>query len=300
MRARRAPGRATRPLDPVKTPASLQTLIDEGVIDEVLRPLKSGKEAAVYVVRAGDDVRCAKVYKDMAQRSFQKRVQYQEGRKSRGSRETRAVSSGSRYGRRQQEDEWKNAEVDALYQLRAAGVRVPEPYSFIHGVLVMELVTGANDAAAPRLAEVELTHDEARAFHRVLVRDVVKMLCSGLIHGDLSAYNVLVGPEGPVLIDFPQVVSAAGNNAARTMLLRDVNNLTATLGRWAPELLDTWYGEEMWALFEVGQLYPDTELTGEFTFDEHTVDLDGVRDAIEDARQVALIRQQGREAQDED
>lgn len=300
MRAHRAPARATHPRDPVKTPASLQLLIDEGVIDEVLRPLKSGKEAAVYVVRAGDEVRCAKVYKDMAQRSFQKRVQYQEGRKSRGSRETRAVSSGSRYGRKQQEDEWKNAEVEALYQLRAAGVRVPEPYSFIHGVLVMELVTGANDSAAPRLAEVDLTEDEARAFHRVLVRDVVRMLCSGLIHGDLSSYNVLVGPDGPVLIDFPQVVSAAGNNAARTMLLRDVNNLTATLGRWAPDLLDTWYGEEMWALFEVGQLHPDTELTGQFTFDEHTVDLDGVRDAIEDARQVALIRQQGREAQDED
>ncbi|TXK64308.1 PA4780 family RIO1-like protein kinase [Alkalisalibacterium limincola] len=284
----------------MKTPPSLQALIEEGVIDEVLRPLKSGKEAAVYVVRAGNEVRCAKVFKDMGHRSFQKRVQYQEGRKSRGSRETRAVASGSRYGRKQQEDEWKNAEVDALFQLRAAGVRVPEPYSFLHGVLVMELITDANDFAAPRLAEVELTPEKAREFHAILVREVVRMLCCGLIHGDLSAYNVLVGPEGPVVIDFPQVVSAAGNNAARTMLLRDVNNLTATLGRWAPELLDTWYGEEMWAIFEAGQLQPDTPLTGEFTFDEHTVDLDGVRDAIEDARQVALIRQQGREAQDDE
>jgi len=284
----------------VKTPASLLTLIDEGVIDEVLRPLKSGKEAAVYVVRVGDDVRCAKVYKDMAQRSFQKRAQYQEGRKSRGSREARAVATGSRYGRRQQEAEWKNAEVDALYQLREAGVRVPEPYGFFHGVLVMELVTDAEGFSAPRLGEVELTEDQARAFHQVLVRQVVRMLCCGLIHGDLSAYNVLVGPDGPVVIDFPQVVSAEGNNAARTMLLRDVNNLTATLGRWAPELLDTWYGEEMWTLFEAGTLQPDTELTGRFTPDTRSVDLQSVREAIEDARQLALIRQQGREAQDED
>ncbi len=275
-------------------------LIDEGVIDEVLRPLKSGKEASVYVVRAGDDVRCAKVYKDMAQRSFQKRAQYQEGRKSRGSREARAVASGSRYGRKQQEAEWKNAEVDALYQLREAGVRVPEPYGFFHGVLVMELVTDAEGFSAPRLGEVELTPEQAREYHAVLVRQVVRMLCCGLIHGDLSAYNVLVGPDGPVVIDFPQVVSAGGNNAARTMLLRDVNNLTATLGRWAPELLDTWYGEEMWVLFEAGTLLPDTPLTGQFTPDECSVDLDGVRDAINDARELALIRQQGREAQDED
>ncbi|WP_058834468.1 PA4780 family RIO1-like protein kinase [Luteimonas abyssi] len=284
----------------MKTPESLLTLIDEGVIDEVLRPLKSGKEAAVYVVRAGDDVRCAKVYKDMAHRSFQKRAQYQEGRKSRGSRESRAVNAGSRYGRRQQEAEWKNAEVDALYQLRDAGVRVPEPYGFFHGVLVMELVTDAEGFSAPRLGEVELDPGQAREFHAVLVRQVVRMLCCGLIHGDLSPYNVLVGPDGPVVIDFPQVVSASGNNAARTMLLRDVNNLTANLGRWAPELLDTWYGEEMWALYETGDLQPDTVLTGRFTPDAHEVDLDSVRDAIEDARQLALIRQQGREAQDED
>ena len=284
----------------MKTPPSLQTLIDEGVIDDVMRPLKSGKEASVYVVRCGDDIRCAKVYKDMAQRSFQKRVQYQEGRKSRGSRESRAVASGSRYGRRQQEAEWKNAEVDALYQLREAGVRVPEPFGFFHGVLVMELVTDADGFSAPRLGEVELEPDQARDVHAVLVRQVVRMLCCGLIHGDLSAYNVLVAPDGPVVIDFPQVVSASGNNAARTMLLRDVNNLTATLGRWAPELLETWYGEEMWALFELGELRPDSELTGRFTFDARTIDLDGVRDAINDARELALIRQQGREAQDED
>ena len=284
----------------MKTPASLQTLIEDGVIDEVLRPLKSGKEAAVYVVRAGDDVRCAKVYKDMAQRSFKQRVQYQEGRKVRGSREARAIENASKYGKKQQETAWKNTEVDALYALRDAGVRVPQPYGYFHGVLVMELVTDAEGFSAPRLGEVELAADQAREYHGVLMRQVVRMLCCGLIHGDLSEYNVLVGPDGPVVIDFPQVVSAAGNNAARSMLLRDVNNLTASLGAWAPELLDTWYGEEMWALFEAGELQPDTLLTGRFVHDERSVDLDSVREAINDARELALIRQQGREAQDED
>lgn len=280
----------------MKTPSGLQALIDDGVIDEVMRPLKSGKEASVYVVRSGNDVRCAKVYKDMAQRSFQQRVQYQEGRKVRGSREARAIGKATKYGRKQQETAWKNTEVDALYQLREAGVRVPEPYGYFHGVLVMELVTDADGHSAPRLGEVELAPDQARGFHRFLVRQVVKMLSVGLIHGDLSEYNVLVAPDGPVIIDFPQVVSAAGNNAARSMLLRDVNNLTASLGAWAPELLDTWYAEEMWALFEAGELHADSELTGSFVHDESTVDLGSVRDAINDAREEALIRQQGREA----
>ena len=179
-------------------------------------------------------------------------------------------------------------------------MRVPEPYGYFHGVLVMELVVDGDGHSAPRLGEVELSHEQARGFHRFLVRQVVKMLCIGLIHGDLSEYNVLVAPDGPVLIDFPQVVSAAGNNAARSILLRDVNNLTASLGQWAPELLDTWYGEELWALFEAGELHPDSELTGVFVHDESTADLDGVRQAINDAREEAIIRQQGREAAEED
>jgi RIO kinase 1 len=284
----------------MKTPNGLQALIDDGVIDRVLRPLKSGKEASVYVVHGGGEVRCAKVYKDMAQRSFQQRSLYQEGRKVRGSREARAIGKATRYGRKQQEVAWKNAEVDALYQLRDAGVRVPEPFGYFHGVLVMELVTDAAGHSAPRLGEVELSAEQARDFHRFLLREIVKMLCVGLIHGDLSEYNVLVAEEGPVIIDFPQVVSATGNNASRRLLLRDVNALTARLGRFAPELLDTWYGEEMWSLYEAGKLQPDTELTGVFVPDTSRVDVESIRHAIEDARQEAIIRQQGREAAQEE
>ncbi|KIQ96462.1 PA4780 family RIO1-like protein kinase [Lysobacter sp. A03] len=280
----------------MKTPAGLQPLIDEGVIDEVLRPLKSGKEADVYVVRSDDEILCAKVYKDMAQRSFQQRVQYQEGRKVRGSREQRAITKASKFGRKEQEAAWKNTEVDALYRLADAGVRVPAPRGYYNGVLVMELVTDAEGHSAARLGEVELSAAQAREYHAFLVRQVVLMLCIDLIHGDLSEYNVLVGPDGPVLIDFPQVVSASGNNAARKMLQRDVNNLTLSLGRVAPELLSTHYAEEMWALYEKGELRPDSPLTGEFAFDESSADLDSVQLAIRDAREEALIRQQGREA----
>ncbi|WP_159015664.1 PA4780 family RIO1-like protein kinase [Cognatiluteimonas profundi] len=280
----------------MKTPKGLQPLIDDGVIDEVMRPLKSGKEASVYVVRAGDEVLCAKVYKDMAQRSFQARVQYQEGRKVRGSRQARAIGKASKFGRREQETAWKNTEVDALYQLSEAGVRVPQPHGFHHGVLLMALVTDADGFSAPRLGDVELTPGQAREFHAALVRDVVRMLALGLIHGDLSEYNVLVDAQGPVIIDLPQVVSAAGNNAAREMLLRDVHNLRDSLGRFAPELNATHFGEEMWKLYEAGELKADTPLTGHFVFDLHKADVHAVRMSIEDARQEALIRQQGREA----
>ena len=285
----------------MKTPKGLQPLIDDGVIDAVLRPLKSGKEASVYVVRVGDEIRCAKVYKDLAQRSFQARVQYQEGRKVRGSRQARAMGKATKFGRREQEEAWKHAEVDALFALTEAGVHVPRAYGYYHGVLVMDLVTDADGHSAPRLGEVELTADEARSYHARLIVDVVRMLCVGLIHGDLSEYNVLVSPDGPVVIDFPQVVSAAGNNAARTLLLRDVHNLRDTLSRFAPELADTHYGAEMWALYEKGELRPDSTLTGRFKFDTRRADVAAVRMSIEDARQEAVIREQGRrEAEERD
>ncbi|MFY2764698.1 PA4780 family RIO1-like protein kinase [Arenimonas sp. MALMAid1274] len=280
----------------MKIPKGLQPLVDDGVIDAVLRPLKSGKEASVYVVRAGEEVMCAKVYKDMGQRSFQARVQYQEGRKVRGSRQQRAMGKATKFGKRELETAWKNTEVDALYQLADAGVCVPRPHGYHHGVLLMSLVTDAEGHSARRLGEVELEPDQARDFHQRLVRDVVRMLCLGLIHGDLSEYNVLVSPDGPVIIDFPQVVSAAGNNAARTMLLRDVHNLRDSLGRFAPELAQTHFGEEMWALYERGDLRPDTPLTGQFRFDDSRADVGAVLMSIEDARQEAIIRQQGREA----
>ena len=282
----------------MKTPKGLQELIDDGVIDSVVRQLKSGKEASVYVVRAHNELRCAKVYKDMRQRSFQARVQYQEGRKVRGSRQTRAIEKNSKFGRKEQEDAGKNTEVDALYSLDAAGVRVPKPYGFFNGVLIMELLCDEHGDSAPRLGEVDLSPETARVYHAFLIRQVVLMLCAGLIHGDLSEYNVLVTPTGPVIIDLPQAVSAAGNNAALAMLARDVNNLSATLGRFAPELLATHYAEEMWELYVHGELHADTELTGLFELDEHAADLDSVMDAIRDAREVALIRQQGREEAD--
>ncbi|MBU6249525.1 MAG: serine protein kinase RIO [Xanthomonadaceae bacterium] len=284
----------------MKIPHGLQPLIDDGVIDAVLRPLKSGKEASVYVVRCGEAVRCAKVYKDMGQRSFQQRVQYQEGRKVRGSREARAMGKSTRFGRREAEAAWKNAEVDALYLLHDAGVRVPRPHGYFNGVLLMEMVADEDGDPAPRLGEVELAPDTARAWHRSLMQQVARMLGLGLIHGDLSEYNVLVAADGPVIIDLPQAVSASGNNNARFMLRRDVGNLTISLARFAPELLDTHYAEEMWALFEQGALQPDSPLTGEFAFDEREADVDSVMQSIIDAREEAIIRQQGREAARED
>jgi RIO kinase 1 len=258
--------------------------------------LKSGKEASVYVIRCGSEMRCAKVYKDMAQRSFQKRAQYQEGRKVRGSREGRAMSKSTRYGRKEQESAWKNAEVDALYRLVGVGVRVPQPFGFFNGVLLMEMVTDADGDSAPRLGEVDLSPEVARTYHRFLIDQIVRMLSTGLIHGDLSEFNVLVGAEGPVIIDLPQAVDAAGNNNAFAMLERDVRNITETLGRFAPELLTTRFAEEMWALFEQGELKPDTVLTGVHIQDETPADLEQVVLAIEDARFQEMLRRE-REAE---
>jgi RIO kinase 1 len=275
----------------MKTPAGLQPLIDDGVIDEVLRSLKSGKEATVYVVRTGSQVRCAKVYRDMAQRSFQKRAQYQEGRKVRGSRQARAMSKSTRFGRKEQESAWKNAEVDALYKLVAADVRVPKPYGYFNDVLIMELVTDAAGHPAPRLGEVDLSAELAREYHQFLIRQIVRMLSLGLIHGDLSEFNVLVAPDGPVIIDLPQAVNAAGNNNAFAMLERDVNNIRNTLGRFAPELLETQFAREMWSLFEQGELRADSPLTGVFARDDSQTDPDSVLAVIDDAREEAMQRE---------
>ena len=278
----------------MKIPKGLQPLIDDGVIDEVVRSLKSGKEATVYVVRSGTHLRCAKVYRDMGQRSFQRRAQYQEGRKVRGSRETRAMSRSTRFGRREQEHEWKNAEVDALYRLVAADVRVPRPIGYFNDVLIMELVTDGLGNPAPRLSEVELTADVALDYHGFLVRQIVRMLNLGLIHGDLSEFNVLLAPEGPVIIDLPQVVNAAGNNAAFAMLERDVNNIRSTLGRFAPELLQTEFAREIWALYEQGELHPEVPLTGATVRDETPANAGSVLQVIDDAREEAIRRRLGR------
>ncbi len=280
----------------MRTPEGLQPLLDDGIVDEVMRQLKSGKEASVYVVRCGEDIRCAKVYKDMAQRSFQQRAQYQEGRKVRGSRNSRAMAKSTRYGRKEQEAAWKNTEVDALYKLVAAGVRVPKPYGYFNDTLIMELVTDAAGEPAPRLGEVDFSPEAAREHHHFLIQQIVRMRAIGLIHGDLSEFNVLVATDGPVIIDLPQAVNASANNSALAMLERDVNNIRDTLGRFAPELLETEFAREMWALFEQGELTADTRLTGLFARDETIADPDAVLVIVEEAREDALQRELGRES----
>lgn len=248
----------------MKIPKRIQPLIEDGIVDEVVRQLMSGKEASVYVVRCGHEIRCAKVYKDALKRSFKKAVQYQEGRKVRNSRRARAMEKGSRFGRAEQEEIWQNAEVDALYRLAEAGVRVPQPYGCFDGVLLMELVTDDEGVVAPRLNDVSMSAEQAREDHAVMMHYVKLMLCAGLVHGDLSEFNVLVDDYGPVIIDLPQAVFAAANNNAQKMLYRDVQNMTVYYSQFAPDLIETRYAQEIWALFEDGELTPDTELTGQF------------------------------------
>jgi RIO kinase 1 len=279
----------------MKIPRGLQPLIDDGIIDEVVRPLKSGKEASVFLVACGDIQRCAKVYKDANHRGFQKLAQYQEGRKARGSRDERAMGKRSRHGRKQQEEEWKNAEVDALYRLAAAGVRVPRPQGYFAGVLLMEMVADDNGNPAPRLNEVSLSPELARQYHTFMIRQIVLMLCAGLIHGDLSEYNVLLDPGGPVVIDLPQAVEASVNNSAFAMLDRDVGNMAIYFGQFAPELLTTQYAREIWQLYQHAELKPDTELTGVWVDDGTSADVDDVMLQIEEARREAERRQRGRE-----
>jgi len=269
----------------MKTPKRIQPLVEEGLIDEVLRQLMSGKEATVYVVRCGDDIRCAKVYKEATQRSFHQAVAYQEGRRVKNSRQARAMEKGTRYGRKVAEEVWQNAEVDALYRLASAGVRVPTPYICFEGVLLMELVTAADGNAAPRLNDVELNRDSALMFHAMLLRQVMLMLCAGIIHGDLSEYNILVDAHGPVIIDLPQAIDAASSSVASTMLERDVTNLANFFGNVAPELLGTQYGKEIWNLYRAGLLTPDSPLTGHVAAPVGPADVNAVIHEIELARQ---------------
>jgi RIO kinase 1 len=279
----------------MKTPKGLQALVEDGKVDAVLRQLKSGKEASVYVVTCGDEIRCAKVYKDAEHRGFHKLAAYQEGRKARGSRDARAMAKRGRHGRRMQDTEWTNAEVTALYRLANAGVRVPTPYGVYDRVLLMELVVDAQGNPAPRLNDVEMSAQQARQWHAFIITQIVRMLCAGLIHGDLSEYNVLLDANGPVIIDLPQAVNAASNNNAFSMLERDVNNMRAAFARAAPELLETAYAQEIWTLYQASALTPDSMLTGHFTEDLAEADLGAVLDQIEEARREAEARQRGRE-----
>ncbi|MAM87381.1 PA4780 family RIO1-like protein kinase [Allohahella sp. A8] len=279
----------------MKIPKRLQPLVEDGLVDEVLRPLMSGKEAAVYVVRCGNELRCAKVYKEANKRSFRQAVQYQEGRKVRNTRRARAMEKGSKFGRGQQEEAWHNAEVDALYRLSAAGVRVPTPHGCVDGVLLMELVTDEDGDVAPRLNDVSMSAEQALEDHAFMMQSIVRMLCAGLVHGDLSEFNVLVDAYGPVIIDLPQAVDATQNNHARSMLERDIANMTSYYGQYAPELKSTRYAKEIWALYEDGELHPDSELTGFFEDDEADADVDGVLEEIkaafaEEAARLERIR----------
>jgi RIO kinase 1 len=268
----------------MKIPARLQTLVAEGLIDSVVRQLKSGKEADVYVVRCGDETCAAKVYKEAHKRSFRQAVDYTENRKVRNSRQARAMAKGTAFGRQQQEAAWQSAEVDALYRLAAAGVRVPKPHNFLDGVLLMDLVADERGDAAPRLNDLPFTEAQALQHHATLIGEVVRMLCAGVIHGDLSEFNILLAGDGPVIIDLPQAVDAAGNNHAPRMLMRDVDNLRNFFGRFAPSLLPTRYGPEIWSLYAGGLLAPGTPLTGRYEQRAGAVDLSGVLREIEDAR----------------
>jgi RIO kinase 1 len=275
----------------MKIPKRLQPLVDDGVIDSVVRQLMSGKEAMVFVVRCGTEARCAKVYKEADRRSFRQAVDYTENRRTKNSRQARAMAKGTRFGREAQERAWQSAEVDALYRLAAAGVRVPKPCNFHEGVLVMELVTNDEGNAAPRLNDVALGADEALALHECLIGEVVRMLRAGVVHGDLSEFNILLGADGPVIIDLPQAVDAAGNNHAPRMLVRDVDNLRRFFGQFAPALLATDYGKEIWALYESGGLHAQVRLTGRFERAERSADLEAVLREIDDARLEEAARQ---------
>ncbi|MBL5965233.1 serine protein kinase RIO [Lelliottia amnigena] len=283
----------------MKIPNRIQPLIDDGLVDDVLQRLKSGKEADVYTVMCGDKIQCAKVYKEASQRSFKQTVHYQEGRKVRNTRNSRAMQKGSKFGRKQQEETWQMAEVDALFRLANAGVRVPQPYMCIDGVLLMELVTDAEGMVAPRLSDVTLTEESAVADFHTMIRNIVRMLCVGIVHGDLSEFNVLLDAQGPVIIDLPQAVDAAANNHAESMFERDVGNITAYYGQFAPQLLQTRYAKEIWALYEDGKLTPESPLTGLFVEELQDVDMGSLMDEIIAAEDEYYDRQRAAQERDD-
>ncbi|MGH1374313.1 MAG: PA4780 family RIO1-like protein kinase [Cellvibrionaceae bacterium] len=285
----------------MKTPKRLQPLVDDGLIDEVICRLMSGKEADIFIVRCGETRRCAKVYKEATKRNFKKASSYREGRKVRSGRRARAMEKRSNYGRKQQEEIWQNAEVDALSKLATAGVRVPETFGCVEGVLLMELVCDDEGDVAPRLDDVLLDEEQALEDHAVMMHYIQLMLCAGLIHGDLSEFNVLLDPYGPVIIDLPQAVDAAANNNAQAMLTRDVDNITRYYSEFAPQLGHTRYAEEIWSLYEEGELKPETELTGLFTDSGEAADVDGVLEEIKAVIQEEREKQERlREAEEED
>ena len=274
----------------MKIPKRILPLVEDGLVDEVLSRLMSGKEADVYVVRCGNEIRCAKVYKEAAKRSFKKAAQYTEGRKVRNSRRARAIEKGSKFGKKEQEKTWQNAEVDALYLLANADIRVPEPFGCFDGVLLMELISDAEGDVAPRLGDISMTQEEAIVNFAIIMQDVVRMLCVGVIHGDLSEFNVLLDAYGPVIIDLPQAINASANNNAKSMLARDVNNMVRYFGQFDPYLHDTKFAQEIWKLYEDGDLKPNTILTGEFEEDSNTADVGGVMLEIEAARKEEEMR----------
>ena len=276
----------------MKMPKRIKPLYEDGIVDEVLSQLMSGKEATVYVVRCGSDVRCAKVYKEAAKRSFKKAVEYQEGRRGRNSRRNRAMDKKSSFGRKQQEEAWQNAEVDALYRLADAGVRVPQPFGCFDGVLLMELVTDGDGDVAPRLNDVHLTEEQALEDHAVIMHNVAKMLGAGVVHGDLSEFNVLLDEYGPVIIDLPQAVDASGNNNAKRMLERDVENMTNYYAQFAPQLSNSQYAKEIWELYENAELSGSFELTGQYKESEHTADVDDILLEIKAAFEEEQARQE--------
>ena len=237
----------------------LDVLLADGVIDEVLGRLKSGKEANISLVRRGDDVLAAKVYKDRSTRSFKNNADYKEGRKVRNSRTQRAIDGGGRFGRDAAEQAWKSAEADALYKLVGSGVRVPLPVMFYEGVLLMELVKDGDGRPAPRLIDVAIEPAAAIGVYADLVAQLIAMLCCDLIHGDLSPYNILAAAEGPTIIDFPQVVSAVHSSRAEFFFLRDFDNVVRFVAGFDPSLaVHRSDGRAIW------RAYVGRELTRDF------------------------------------